>query len=379
MKQILIVADGLSAKHFIDRISSAKRDSNNYSIVLAGDLQDPEHVQNNIKYYRFDPTSRSKIRDIMFRVKFDSAFVILNDAVESMETYSNIRAANEKIKIFMLDHWDIFEDNEDEYLYPLNVSAQSSNRLYDQLPDMPRVAQNVGLDSGEIMEVYVPSGSPFAHRHVGSISQVKWSIAAIFRQGKLILPKPHEMIRAEDRLLLIGQPKMLTTIYRRISNQSLKIPEPFGKNIYLLIDLNSDDINAVSQIQEAVYLLDEIDDRELIIRVLNPGDFSLLEDVREFAKNSIHVLVEYDNDNTAEVMLGDMQTYNIGMVMTTLDTISCNNVHAEIYNRNKLLYIFGDVPLYNIDKSVVLITNEEDMESISSASIYISKDLGLVR
>ena len=377
MKNILVIADGLPAKHFVDRISGTKRDSNHYTIVIAGELEEPEYTQSYIKYHRFDPTSRSKIKDLMFRVDFDSVFIILDDLEESIETYTNIRIVNEKIKIFMLDYWDVFDDNEDEYLYPLNINLQISNRLYDQLPDVPRVAQNVGLASGEIMEVYVPSGSPFAHRHVGSISQVKWSIAAIFRQGKLILPKPHEMIRAEDTLLLIGQPKMLSTIYRRISKQSLKIPEPFGRNFYLLLDLSRDDINAISQIQEAIYLLDEIDNRELIIRVLNPSGFEVLDEIRAFAKENINVLVEYESHDIASIMLSDLQLYNIGMVMTTLETLSCDDVRAEIYSRNKLLYIFGDVPLYNIHKSIILVTDEEQMESISSTSIYISKDLGL--
>jgi len=85
MKNILVIADGLPAKHFVDRISGTKRDSNHYTIVIAGELEEPEYTQSYIKYHRFDPTSRSKIKDLMFRVDFDSVFIILDDLEESIE------------------------------------------------------------------------------------------------------------------------------------------------------------------------------------------------------------------------------------------------------------------------------------------------------
>ena len=51
----------------------------------------------------------------------------------------------------------------------LNSDELLATHLYEHLPNVPVIAQNVGTASGEIMEVHVPFGSTYAFRHVGSI------------------------------------------------------------------------------------------------------------------------------------------------------------------------------------------------------------------
>ena len=101
--------------------------------------------------------------------------------------------------------------------------------MYDQLPNVPLVAQNVGLGQGEIMEVHIPFGSSYAYRHIGSILQRKWKIAALYRDEKQILPTNATMIKPNDTLLILGKPLVLDGVYRTINKRMGLFPEPFGK------------------------------------------------------------------------------------------------------------------------------------------------------
>ncbi len=377
MKHILILADGLSAKHFINRINQ-KRTGDNHFVVVMPDPAFPMPKKSvvDIESHIFDPTSYSKLRGVLHAYHFSMVFVILDSPEETRESLKNIRMADEKIRVFLLDHWDIFDESDESYTQVFNIHQLIANRLFDHLPNVPLVAQNVGLSEGEIMEVAVPFGSSFAYRHIGSISQVKWRIVALYRNAKLILPTSATMIKPQDTILIVGKPNILNNIYLRVINKEGLFPEPFGKNLYLVLDMASDAYQALNYIHEALYMRERLEERELIVRIINPGDFQLLEEIKAVANGSIEVLVEYGEREIATVITADMQAYNIGLLFTSMDTFSGDKLSEELLALRKLVYIFGETPLYTITSSVVLMGEEEEMESISSTSFYISEALG---
>jgi hypothetical protein len=141
-----------------------------------------------------------------------------------------------------------------------------SGHLYDKLPNVPIVPNNIGLGQGEVMEVHVPFGSSYAFRHVGSIVQQKWKIVALYRDGKQILPTSATMIRPNDTLLVVGRPTVLDGIYKLINKRKGLFPEPFGKNIYLLLDLRYDKKKAIEYLKEAIGLTKILKNKELFVR-----------------------------------------------------------------------------------------------------------------
>jgi len=377
MKNILILAEGLTAKHFINRINKKRIGSNQYTVVTPKKMKDIKDAVSDMEFYKFDPTSYSKLREMIYSKNFTSVYIVLDSVQESTETLKNIRHIDEKIKVFLLDAWDAFGDINSIYTKVFNINQLLANRLFDHLPNMPMIAQNVGLSEGEIIQVVVPFGSSFAYRHVGSISQVKWKISAIYRAQKLILPTSGTMIKPQDALLLIGKSNVLANIHFRIANKDGKFPEPFGKDLYLLIDMELDFDNLMNYLQESIYLQERLDKKNLIVRVVNPGDFDMLEKLKKYNRDRVEIIIDYNDVNIVEVMTTDMQKYNIGLIFTSSDIFKKNKLASELYDMRKLVYIFGDTPLYIIDKSVVLISEKEEMESISSTSFYISETLNL--
>jgi len=377
MKNILILAEGLSAEHFIKRINQ-KRIGDNHYVIVTPDPQFPIPAKPvvEMQHHRFDPTSYSKLREVLYATQFNMIFIILNSPDETRETLKNIRMVDEKIRIYLLDHWDAFDESDESYTQVFNLNQLIANRLFDHLPNVPLVAQNVGLSEGEIMEVGIPFGSSFAYRHIGSISQVKWRIVALYRDAKLILPTAATMIKPQDSILIVGKPNILNNVYQRIINKEGLFPEPFGKHLYLLLDLSFDADQALNYISEALYMQERLEGRKLIVRVINPGDFALLGAIKSLANTQVEIAVEYQSREVGAVITADMQQYNIGLIFTSSDTFSGDTIASELLDLKKLVYIFGETPLYTVTNSVILMGEDEEMESISSTSFYISETLG---
>ncbi len=90
------------------------------------------------------------------------------------------------------------------------------------------------------MEVLISFGSPYAYRHVGSLTNKMWRIVAIYRDGKQIFPTPATMLRPNDKLIIIGNSIVLEEIYKRITQRKGLFPEPFGRNLYLILNIDRD-------------------------------------------------------------------------------------------------------------------------------------------
>jgi hypothetical protein len=377
MQNILILADGISAEHFIERIEEKRIGKNRYTIVASRPLERSPRLSPNLVVKFFDPTSRMKLSKVLHAYDFSVTFIVLDDADEARASLDNIRAEDERMQIVLLDRWGAFSVLHERAVHVVDEAQLVASRLFDHLPNVPVIAQNVGLAQGEIMEVLVPYGSSFAYRHVGSITQVKWRIGAIYREGKQILPNHATMIRPQDTLLIIGKPQVLTNIYHRISKKEGRFPEPFGRNLYLIVDMGTDAEQALAQLKESIHLLDRLEEGKLFVRLFHPGDFDVLETIRGYDGDRIDIHVTYGEDAMAEVILDDVIRFDIGLLLMAPRLFADRAVADELLAQRKLVLLFGDAPLFSAERSVILMTDEAEMESISSTLFYASEALEL--
>jgi len=379
MQNILILADGHYAERFLVRIAKRRVGENHYVVVTPRPLESLEAFASECDVHLFDPTSALKLSKVLYAHTFDSVFILMNSDEESRACWDNVRAVNESIEIILLDQWGAFSVLEESATHVLDAAQLIANRLYDHLPNVPVVAQNVGLAQGEIMEVMVPYGSPFAYRHVGSIAQVKWRIAAVYREGKQILPTHATMIRPQDTLLILGKPAVLENVYHRISRKEGRFPEPFGRHLYLILDLEAEGEGATGRLQESIHLLERLEDNRLYVRLIRPGDFALIDALRKYEETNdrIEVVVEYEDRPVPEIILEDVTRYDVGLVMMDAALFSYKGVAEEMQAHKKLVMLFGDTPLYGITRLVVMMSEDAEMESISSTLFYAAETLDL--
>ena len=378
MKNILILASGIVAKQFIDWVSTNRVAENQYYVTCYKTGTTPAKMAKNITLIDADPSSFSKLDRIMSTTKFSNIFIVMEDIEDAKYVLKNLALIITNVRIVLVNQWDDDEIGKDQD----NITIVHSDRLvaahlYDQLPNVPLVAQNVGLGQGEIMEVHVPFGSSYAYRHIGSILQRKWKIAALYRDDKQILPSNATMIRPNDTLLILGKPIVLDGVYKTINKRMGLFPEPFGKDIYLILDFRHDRDNALRYVKESLYLLNKLENKSLVIRILYPNDFDLLDEIKAFEAHNVMILVYYENEDTKTLLEYDIHEYDIGLIMNSIPTFEADNRKETLYDLKKLVYIFGTKHLYDIHRSIVVMSEDEKMESISSTIFDISETLGL--
>jgi len=372
------LASGSIAKHFIEWVGKNRVAENHYYATCYKANSAPHNVAKNVTIIDADPTSYSKLSRIMHETHFSNVFVVLEDFEDAKYTLKNITLINAKTRTILVNQWDDNElGKEVDNLTVVHVDELMAAHLYDNLPNVPLVAQNVGLGKGEIMEIHVPFGSSYAYRHVGSILQRKWKIAAIYREEKQILPTSATMIRPNDTLLVVGKPLVLDGVYKTINKRMGLFPEPFGKDIYLLLDFRFDGENALIYLKEGVYLLEKLENKRLYVRILYPNNFALIDALKNYESDTIIISISYESEDTKHMIEYDINQHDIGIIMNSIKTFEADDLKETLYNLKKLTYLFGDKLLYNIKKCVVLMSGDEKMESISTTAFDISESLGL--
>jgi hypothetical protein len=378
MKNILILADGNIAKHFIEWVGRKRVAENKYYVTCYKEGVIPDKTGKNISVIKADPTSYSKMRTIMNDVKYSNVFIVMENMEDAEYSLKNIRLIDDKVRVVLVNQWDNNEiGREEENVTILHSDELLAAHLYDHLPNVPVVAQNVGLGKGEIMEIHVPFGSTYAFRHVGSILQRKWKIAALYRDEKQIIPTNATMIRPNDTLLVLGKPIVLDGVYKTINKRIGLFPEPFGKDLYLLIDFRYDQENALLYLKESIYLLEKLEDKSLFIRILYPNNFSLIDELKTYESEKITISICYDNEDIKTLVEYDIQEHDIGLVLNSIETFEAEALKETLYDLKKVIYLFGDKLLYNVKEAVVVMDENEKMESISSTAFDISESLGL--
>jgi hypothetical protein len=378
LKNILILADGAIARHFVVWVGRKRVAENRYYVTCFDDRVAPERLGNNVTVIKADPTSFARIKRIMSDVRFSQVFVVMENKDDARYALKNVRLVDEKVLTIFVDQWDDGEIGRDESnVVVLDTAELIAAHLYDHLPNVPLVAQNVGLGKGEIMEILVPFGSTYAYRHVGSILQRKWRIAAIYRNEKLILPTNATMIRPNDTLLAVGKPMVLEGIYRTVNRRIGLFPEPYGRHLYVLLDFKHDKKRLHTYLNEARYIRSKLREAHLYIRVINPNDFTLLDELKALEDETTEVSVDYTGENIVALIEYDIQEYDVGWVLCSHDTFEEKAICTTLRHTRKVVGIFGDTPFEALEKGVVLMDTQEKMESISSTAFDAVSTLDL--
>ncbi|MDD5359836.1 MAG: hypothetical protein PHI79_04660 [Sulfurovaceae bacterium] len=379
MKDILIIAEGVIAKHFILWLNKKKIIGNHYNVISTSINFKDIKLSKNITYSRVDATSESKIQKIFSQKKYSHIFIIIENFDDVEHILQNINKVDNKIRIILANHWEndkIFKHTNNITL--ININDLISSNLYDKLPNVPLVANNIGLREGEIMEIHIPFGSSYAYRHIGSILQQKWKIVALYRNDKMIMPNSATMIKPNDTILTVGKPSVLEGIYRIVNRRRGLFPEPFGKNIYLLLDLRFDKKNAINYIEQAIAINKMVDNNsKLFIHIIYPPNLRITEKIKEIATNEIKVDITFDLKGIDDIIEYNTTRYDIGLVICSNQTFYSKHRKMSLYNLKKIIYIIGQTEVSDIKNVSIIMGEEEAMESISMIAFDFSQTFKL--
>lgn len=373
MKKILIISDGETGSQFIKRVAQTYSSENIYYVVEIKAKEYEDINPTKFKFYEFDPTSLYKLSNLL-KMEFIQVFIAMDSAVDVENTIKNIRAIKKQIRVIVLNNWKL--EIEDSNIVSINSNELLASRLLDYLPNVPVIAQNVGMGEGEIMEVLVPFGSSFAYRHIGVIEQKSWRIVAIYRNKKLVMPSRRRMIQPNDTLLLVGEPAVLKSVYRAIKRELGQFPEPFGSNLYLYIDMNIVNHLTIKELVRRAVFAHKKFKHNLIIKVVNPGDISLLQHIKALRDNNVVVNIEYDKKDLKKEFYNDMKFYHIGLVIVSKETFSDCKMRTILYESHVPVLKISDKSFSSVKDSVLILSDNRDLEKISATIFDISEQMG---
>jgi hypothetical protein len=373
MKKILIVTDGAIGQHFIERVIGTYTSENLYYIIQTTEKNFEGYNPARYKFFQFDPTSFYKISNLL-KMDFWQVVLVMENQIDLENTIKNIRLYKPSIRIIALDLWNTVSPCDD--IEWVNMQELIAANMIDYLPNIPVLAKNIGLGSGEIMEVLVPFGSSFVYRHIGSIEQKNWKIAAIYRNRQLILPADNKMIQPNDTLVLVGDPAVLRSIYRAIKRELGQFPAPFGSKIYLYIDMHNEKPSAImALVRRSVYIQKKLR-QPLIIKVINPGDIDVLRMIKASAQGDVMVDIDYAAVPDEGFILNDIKKYHIGLFLVSHRAFSVSSIRKKLYAGNVPVLKLSERSFSSLRESVVILSEEGHIENISTTIFDVSSQFG---
>lgn len=377
MKKTLIIADGSVAKALIDTILD-KYFSNDSYVIIAKDLCFiPDKVPSSVEIHTFDYTSEYRLSSVINK-EIRDIFIVLEESEEIIQCYHIARKLNQKARIVLRlkTHERTQAMLEDKSVVMLDEEMIMANKFIERLPNVPLIPRSFGLGQGEIMEVGVPSGSIFAYRHIGSIQQKNWRIVGVYRRGELILSSHSVVIQPNDSLLIAGDPKTLNDVYMQIKSDIGQFPAPFGRDIFLYVDMSlSNEHRIRKDIEDALFLNEKLKNNKLFISVLNPTCFKMLEEIRALESKHIEVKVDYTNAKFKDKITQDSQK-RFGLVIINQDIFAFRANRRALYNLSVPVLKTGWERVGECKKGFVILSENMAMiENVASVLFDISKQL----
>lgn len=116
------------------------------------------------------------------------------------------------------------------------ASAAMATALRNRLERSSLALEGVGLGEGEILQITLHPSSPVIGRALRSFSPQDWTVASVFRDGRLLIPHGDTVLAAGDRLLLIGLPQVLPAVGEYLRLGRTRFPLPYGTDVLALVD-----------------------------------------------------------------------------------------------------------------------------------------------
>ncbi len=173
--------------------------------------------------------------------------VALRNEVVSLETCRMIResfSATVPVLVLHDGPWDsaAFQQLGAELIQPVDIALQViRNRLQRNYSR----AINIGLGLGELLEINILAASHLVDRKLKYLRPSRWAVSAIYRKGELIVPTGNSRMRVGDRVVLVGDPKVLENVAGILNRGVPQFPLQYGTDV--LVPLHSDHGNLLGE------------------------------------------------------------------------------------------------------------------------------------
>lgn len=372
MNHILIIIDGILAKHFLERLCFEKGLNFFFTIVYQNDINIDLYTNNEyLEFHKFDPTSTARLELIMTK-DYKQALIYMDNEFDTKKTYESLRSLNSHLEINIMDFWGLIIN--DVQCKVVDARSALSRRFLDFLPDVALTAQYIGLGLGEIMEVKIPVGSIFAYRHIGFIQQKRWRIVLVYRNSKIYFVKPSFILYPNDSILIVGDPVVLQSVFHNIRGNLGQFPAPFGNNIYCIIDMkNMSELTQERLINTLITFSQKTNSRKFFLRIINPtlnNIYSKIKKLIDESNKNEEIFFDYKNTDFKNLN-SFLENNDIGMFIT--DCKYFEKEKKKFFELKIPILKIGDTDFNNLKECVILSSDENELENQANVIVDLSK------
>ncbi len=374
MNKILIFAGARESELLIKKIVNHHLNLAEFHIIYENDeiIAPFKEKKENLFFYKINFLAYDLYKNLIYK-DFNKIIVFIKHKQEAEFVINKVKFS--KSPILFVKFWMNFENiPQKNNIEILDIPEIMTNKIIDFLPGIPLYARDIGLGKGEIMEVEVPVFSPFVYKSPSYIEdRYNVKIAGIYRQNELRMVTKNSTILPNDKLLLIGEPQTLKELYNQIRKNIGSFPQPYGQNIYILLDIKNTDKKEISELLKSALLLHrKLKHKKLIISIINPSTNVKLYKLFKFP--NIDINTDYHITNYKEKLIKDINELNIGLVIT-------NNYFFEKYAKTfyeikKPIFKKGIESLKKCNNLTVIL-HENNIKKIASTLFDLSYQLGI--
>ncbi|WP_456470772.1 TrkA C-terminal domain-containing protein [Caminibacter sp.] len=371
MNKILIFAGARESKLLIEKISENYLNLAEFHILYEKDeIKDSIKEKENLFFYKINFYAYDIYKKFL-KDDFAKIIIFIKNKKEAEFVLKKIKST--QTPILFVKFWLKFEIPQQNNIEIIDTPEIITNKIIDFLPGVPLYARDIGLGIGEILEVEIPPHSPFAYKSVSIFDRYNIKVGAIYRNNELKLVSKNTLILPNDKLLLIGDPTRLKEIFNQIKSNVGAFPQPYGQNIYLLLDMKNMEKEEISKLlKSAIFLHRKLKNKKLIIKVINPSTTSKIYKLFKFS--NIDIETDYFTDSYTEALLTDSEKLNIGLIITNSHFFY--KFKHTFFNLKKPIFKAGEESVKKCE-SLSVILNDKYVIRIASVIFDLSYQLGL--
>ena len=369
MNKILIFAGAAEANLLIEKISQNYLNLGEFHIIYEEDeIKNSFLEKENLFFYKINFYAYELYKKLLYK-DLNKIVILVKNKKEAEFILKN--SLDKKVPILFVKFWLDFEVPKQNNIEVIDLPELLTNKIIDFLPGVPLFARDIGLGKGEILEVEVPPNSPFAYSHPSKLENEEAKVAAIYRNNELRLINKNTMILPNDRLLLVGKPDTLKDLFKKIKKNIGAFPQPYGQNIYLLLDMKELSKKEISQLlRSAIFLHRKLKNKKLIIKIINPSLNNQIYRLYKFKNIEVHT--DYHQTSFKSQLKKDVSKYNIGLII----------VNEETFYKNGDLLFDIKIPIFKKGresikkcKELKVLLQEEEIKKIASVIFDLSFQL----
>lgn len=148
------------------------------------------------------------------------------------------------VMLYKNDRQDELEQFDVKVINPILIASESVLSIIQKNYARPN---NIGLGNGEIVEIIIRRRSHIIDRKMRYLAPSRWKVAAAYRNGVFIIPDGDFKMQIGDKVILVGDPKVVENIVNILMIGKPEFPLQYGQSFAVLannlIDKDAVEIN----------------------------------------------------------------------------------------------------------------------------------------